>query len=138
MSIKINLDAEIKTFDGNPIVYPNGSGWETVLKYIQDSRKLLALGNHEQVTSILASIERELAKPLTVKTAIMQACMNDIPEEKSETAEKKFERMRLAERVHAGGTIDLDIKDAAFIQDRAVKIWPTFIAYRVHQALEGK
>ena len=139
MGIKINVDADITDFDGKPFTYPQAGEWETVMQMVEECIAAFDADGKPKVDILpaLRGLQKELRKPLTYHTAMLRAMLSEFDKEKDQPAEKKFERVKLAEKIHCGGEIDLDTKEAAQIDERCSKLWPVLIAYRVHQMIEG-
>ncbi len=72
---------------------------------------------------------------LTLKQVALTALLNDAPEERL-TGEQRFNLGRLAQKIEAGGEVELKVDQIAKIKDRIGKIWNTMVVLRAWSLID--
>ena len=77
--------------------------------------------------------------PLTLKEISVNALLGDIPPtqgEKPDSGQQKLQKFKLAQKIDAGGEIDLVAEDVSMIKERIGKAYSTLIVGRAYELLE--
>lgn len=77
------------------------------------------------------------AAPTTLRMVAMNALLTPFPEDAA-TPMMGYKLYTLANRVHAGGKLDLEAHDIQIIKDRIERTSPPWIVGRAWDALEGR
>jgi hypothetical protein len=75
-------------------------------------------------------------KDLTLRDVAQVALLNDAPQEQL-TGDQRFRLGRLAEKIHAGGEVELKTDQIAKIKERIGKLWGTMVVTRAWSLIDG-
>jgi len=73
---------------------------------------------------------------LTLKQVALTALLNDSPDERL-TGDQRFKLGRLAEKVYAGGEIEMKVDQIAKVRERIGLIWNTIVVARAWGLIDG-
>lgn len=77
---------------------------------------------------------------LALKDVCVNALLATLPEERKQSlsGKQKLQFDALARRLYAGGTVELDAKEVALIEDRLEKLYGVIIYAQAHRMLENE
>lgn len=84
-----------------------------------------------------SSIKDEEGKEITLKNVCINVLLMHIPKEEI-NGEEKFKRFKLAHRLDAGESIDLNSSDISLLKDLITKVYSPLIVGQAYLMLENK